>query len=129
MSHKTVVCALGNSLCNILQVRFATSDEIVDHYTFNKPQQERSNIQREVLTDLQQLVSSGRVIDNDKTYYPSFQQPGKYKMDISGDVNILRHPVVHALQQHPGIAQADLDEHFMRDKHPAWYETWAFPRR
>ena len=85
-------------------------------------------MQMQVSETLRDLVSSGKVIHDEDIYYPSFQIPGRYKMDLSGDVNILRHPVVHALQQHPGIANAELDEHYIRDKHPAWYETWAFPQ-
>ncbi len=113
----------------ILQVRFATLEEVIDHYTFNKHPDEHADMHRQVSAALQHLISSGAVILNDNMYYPSFQQPGNYKLDLSGDVNMLRHPVVHALQQHPGIANAEINEHFMRDKHPAWYETWAFPRK
>ena len=109
-------------------MRFATLDEITDHYTHTKPASEISTMQMQVSETLRELVSSGRVIHDEDIYYPSFQIPGRYKMDLSGDVNILRHPVVHALQQHPGIANAELDEHYIRDKHPAWYETWAFPQ-
>ncbi len=111
------------------QVRFATLEEVIDHYTFNKHPDEHADMHGQVSAALQHLISSGAVILNDNMYYPSFQQPGNYKLDLSGDVNMLRHPVVHALQQHPGIANAEIDEHFMRDKHPAWYETWAFPRK
>ncbi|KAL0030612.1 hypothetical protein WJX79_009518 [Trebouxia sp. C0005] len=111
------------------KVRFATWEEIIDHYTFNKHPDEHADMHRQVLAALQHLISSGAVILNDNMYYPSFRQPGDYKLDLSGDVNMLRHPVVHALQQHPGIAHAEVDEHFIRDKHPAWYETWAFPRK
>ncbi len=113
----------------ILQVRFATMEEIIDHYTFNKRPDEHADLHGQISAALQHLISGGAVILIDNMYYPSFQQPGNYKMDLSGDVNMLRHPVVHALQQHPGIAHAEIDEHFIRDKHPAWYETWAFPRK
>ena len=113
----------------ILQVRFATLEEIFDHYTFNKCPDEHADMHGQVSAALQHLISGGAVILNDNMYYPSFQQPGNYKLDLSGDVNMLRHPVVHALQQHPGIAHAQIDEHFIRDKHPAWYEIWAFPRK
>ncbi len=104
-------------------------DEIVDHFTHNKHLDEHADLRLQVTEALQRLITGSRVIKDNNLYYPSFQQPGQYKMDLSGDVNILRHPVVHALQQHPGIAHADIDEHFIRDKHPAWYETWAFPRK
>ena len=114
--------------CLSLQVRFATLGELTDHYTITKPASEISSTQMQVAETLRELVSSGRVIHDEDMYYPSFQRPGKYKMDLSGDVNLLRRPVVHALQQHPGIARADLDEHFIRDTKPAWYETWAFPK-
>lgn len=110
------------------KVRFATLEEIFDHYTFNKRPDEHADMHGQVSAALQHLISGGAVILNDNMYYPSFQQPGNYKLDLSGDVNMLRHPVVHALQQHPGIAHAQIDEHFIRDKHPAWYEIWAFPR-
>ena len=112
-----------------VQVRFANIEELIDHYTFNKRPHEQAPMRAQVIDALQHLLSSGDVIQNKDLFYPSFQKPGQYKMDFSGDVNIMRHPVVHALQQHPGIAHAEIDEHFSRDRRPAWYETWAFPRK
>lgn len=84
-------------------------------------------IRQQVQPALQQLVSSERVIEKAGVYYPSFKQPGKYKLDISGEVNILRHPMLKMLREHPGIAHADLDERFITNHQPAWYETRAFP--
>ena len=112
----------------VFQVRFATLEELTDHYTITKPASEIASTQMQVAETLRALVSSGRVLQDEDKYYPSFQRPGKYKMDLSGDVNLLRRPVVHALQQHPGIVNAELDDHFIRHKKPAWYETWAFPK-
>ena len=112
-----------------MQIRVANMDEIMDHYIFNKRPDEHADMRARVREAVQNLLSSGAVIQSNDLFYPSFQQPGQYKMDLSGEVNMLRHPVVHALQQHPGIAHVEIDEHFMKDRHPAWFETWAFPRR
>lgn len=111
------------------KVRMANMEEIMDHYTFNKPPDERADMRARVREAVDSLLSSSAVIQSNGLFYPSFEQPGQYKMDLAGEVNMLRHPVVHALQKHSGIAHVEIDEHFMRDRHPAWFETWPYPRQ
>ena len=111
----------------LLQVRSGSLGEVCGHYIYQKPASQHTETKQQVQKALQRLVSSGRVIDKGGIYYPSFKQPGKYKLDLSGEVNVLRHPLVKALQQHPGIAGADIDEHFIKTHQPAWYEIGTRP--
>lgn len=48
-------------------------------------------------------------------------------MDLRGDVNVLRKALLVALQQMPGIVSAHMDENFIHNHHPAWYEVSAEP--
>ena len=111
-----------------LQVRYANLEKICEHFTYRKPASQAKGITLKVQHALELLVSSERVINKNGIFYPSFKQAGKYKVDLSGEVNIIRHPMLKALQQHPGIADADLDERFVMTHQPAWYETRAFPK-
>lgn len=112
----------------MLQLRSATLEELCGHYLYQKPPSQHSDIRQQLQKALQRLVSSGHVINKDGNYYPSFKQAGEYKLDLSGEVNILRHPLVKALQAHPGIASAHMDEHFIKTHNPAWYEIGTHPR-
>ena len=116
-------------MCVCMQVRMANMEEIMDHYTFNKPPHEHADMRARVSDAVHSLLRSGAVTQSSDLFYPSFEQPGDYKMDLAGEVNMLRRPVVHALQQHPGIVHVEIDEHFMKDRHPAWFETWPYPRQ
>ena len=130
LSALCFLCSLQLSELQVvlmLQIRFATLEELFDHYTYQKPVAKAIAIRQQVQPVVQQLVSSERVIEKDGVYHPSFKQPGKYKLDFSGEVNILRHAMLRMLQEHPGIAHADLDEHFISTHQPAWYETRVFP--
>lgn len=48
-------------------------------------------------------------------------------MDLKGDVNVLRKALLVALQQSPGIEYAHMDDHFIQEHRPAWYEVSAEP--
>ena len=109
-----------------LQARNSTDEEAILQFTSPRGpdgQQTRTA----VLDLLQKLRSSGQIVSHNGRNIVSWRVPGEYKLDLRGDINVLRKALVVALQNSPGIEYVHMDEHYIRNHHPAWYEVSAEP--
>ena len=121
------VCKAAIIPCLVnLQARNSTDEEAVLQFT-NPHSPEGQQTKTAVLDMLQKLRSSGQIVSQNGRNSVSWRVPGEYKIDLRGDVNVLRKALVDALQQSPGIESAHIDEHYIRNHHPAWYEVSAEP--